>query len=168
MNKKKGVVMSIHLSPWGPFYAEAPVLQRAINHAERLTELLKDTRPNDEDEDAASWLVGRVDEMQVFVELILQRWRYEGLSEAGAAAAITAYLDTLHHGLARYFCDLAPRCCEDALLTTVVPFGMQTTEMTAFREDGRMTAIDATVIDVDPAELFAAITPAPSTPVSPV
>jgi len=154
------------LSPWGPFYADAPFLQGAINHAERLVEVLKVTRASPEDDYGAAWLFGRIEEMEIFVELILQRWHFEGLHEVAAATAITAYLDTLHHGLAFYFGELSPPCCSDALLATSIPASSlsQTAEIPAIDAFRRPLAGDTTVIDVDPAELLLGMTPAPFTP----
>jgi hypothetical protein len=153
-------------SPWGPFYGDAPFLQGAINHAERLTEVLKVTRASPEDDYGAAWLFGRIEEMEIFVELILQRWLFDGLDELAAGTAITAYLDTLHQGLAFYFGELSPACCSDALLATSIPAAplSKTTEIPAFAAMQRPVEDDATVIDVDPAELLLRMTPAPLTP----
>jgi hypothetical protein len=154
------------LSPWGPFYRDAPLLQDAINHAERLSELLRITRPRPGDERGAAWLVGRIEEMEIFVELIVQRWRFESVAEADAATAITAYLDALHHGLALHFGELSLKCCCDSLFSTSIPAPSlsQTAEIPVFDANRRPNACDATVIDVDPSDLLSGFTPAPFTP----
>jgi hypothetical protein len=153
-----GFMSTNPLSPWGPFYGNAPALQDAINHAERLAGILKLIRPRGGDDRGAVWLVGRIDEMEIFVELVIQRWRFEGLHEESAEAAITAYLDTLHHGLALHFGELSLRCCCNALFTTSVPettySEAETVEIPSFDSRRRSSEKEATVMDVDPSELL--------------
>jgi hypothetical protein len=130
---------TIPLAPWGPFYGNAPLLQDAVNHAERLSGVLKTAVPRDDDERAAAWLAGRVDEIEVFVDLTVGRWRIEGVDERAAANSIVRYLDAMHRGLALHFGELRMKCCCDGLFSTSVP----TSQTTETEDDLRTTDVHA-------------------------
>ncbi len=156
-------------SPFGPFYQHAPQLQRALDHAERLADVLKTTRAREDDDSGSAWLIGRSDEMELFVEIVVGRWRFEGLDESAAAAAVRAYVEALHDGLASNFGETTPRCCIDSLYDKALPAPSlsQTTKLpvlSATRDRGETLA---TTSDVDlPVLIDRALltTPAPSTP----
>jgi hypothetical protein len=155
------------LPPWGPFYGDAPLLQDAVNHAERLTQLLTVMRPRPRDDRGAAWLVGRSEEMETFVELIILRWRFEGLDEAAAAGEIDAYLDALHRGLAFHFGEMSLRCCCGELFATSVPESAlsQTAEIPTHDAIRRSSDAEATAVDVEPNALLLGLTMEGSTPV---
>ncbi len=134
------------ISPWGPFCPSAPLLQEAVNHAERISALLDATRPRADDDRGAAWLCGRTDEMRVFVELIVQRWRLGRSDESTAARAISAHLDTIHRGLALHFGKLSLECCCADLFTTSIP-ASQTTDAPSFEVPRRANEGESTLPD---------------------
>ncbi len=95
---------------FGPYYP--PALQRAINHAEKLCQLL--ALP----ETAASldvWNIGRSDEIARFIELVVCDWIDERLGETAAANEIDAYLEGLHEGIRRHLAITHLPCCPDTI-----------------------------------------------------
>jgi hypothetical protein len=103
------------MSPtYGPFYP--PVLQAAVDHAERLSSVLADMRVargrGRAGSVASAWLVGRVGEIETFVAQVVDEWRRRAVDERAAAAAVDGYLDLLHAGLRTHFGPtLASLCC---------------------------------------------------------
>jgi hypothetical protein len=107
------------MGAFGPFYP--PFLQEAVDHAERLVELLRALDTQTARRSAATWLVGRVDEVECLVEDLTLEWRTFGMSAQEAAAAVNAYVQALHRGLAINFGELAPSCCVGSLVITASP-----------------------------------------------
>jgi len=70
---------------------------------------------------AASWLVGRVGEVECLVGDLILDWRLGDMSAADAAQSVNAYLHALHRGLATNFGELAPSCCMSSLVVTASP-----------------------------------------------
>lgn len=106
---------------FGPFYPSA--LQDAVNHAERLAELLRTGRLVSAplDEWAAAWMTGREEEIERFVELTLARRAQGRLDDAAAAAILAGYLRSLHEGMARVLGLHRPPCCGAADAATALP-----------------------------------------------
>jgi hypothetical protein len=105
---------------FGPFYP--PALQAAVNHAERLAELLgvHELAPPTQ-EWAQAWTIGRADEVVRFVEEVVRRWREGPVRDEDAAATLEDYLAALHEGLAKHLGCTAPSCCADGDATTARP-----------------------------------------------
>jgi len=103
---------------FGPFYP--PPLQAAVSHAERLADLVSvEERSTGGGSDAAvAWLVGRSDEIERFVEQIVDDWRANRLGPQEAAAALDDYLAKLHDGLHSQLGIGAPACCFGSLTAT--------------------------------------------------
>jgi hypothetical protein len=97
------------MSAFGPFYP--PLLQRAINHAERISEVLARLPVAGADDADTAWVVGRVDEIACFVRAVARDWRVGGLDEGRATSVIAAYVDVLHAGLARCLGVETLACC---------------------------------------------------------
>lgn len=85
-----------------------PALQRAVNHAERLAELLATPELASPD---VPWVLGRAEEIAGLVEAVVADWRTGVDDEAEAAAAIDTYVAELHVGLRTHFGIVQPRCC---------------------------------------------------------
>jgi hypothetical protein len=94
---------------FGPFYP--PVLQEAINHAERLSIILARLPVAGADDAETAWIVGRVDEIACFVRAVARDWRAGGTQETRAATAIAAYIEVLHGGLAHRLGVGTLACC---------------------------------------------------------
>jgi hypothetical protein len=96
-------------------------LQEAVDHADRLAQLLKSLDPRSARRAASTWLVGRVDEIECLVGVLLDEWRCGSVSAAEAAQSVNAYVNALHRGLAMNFGELAPACCVTSLVITATP-----------------------------------------------
>jgi len=112
---------------FGPKYA--PQLQPVMNHAERFCELLAQIEPLDGASGGAEhgWLVGRRQEVETVVELVVRDWAAERIALEEATRAVTAYLDELHAGAAKYL-GLGPAlecCAEDEALTASLASKLQ-------------------------------------------
>jgi hypothetical protein len=108
------------MSPFGPFYP--PRLQASVNHAERLARvLLEEEARTVESRHVTAWLVGRADEVERFVEAVVQEWRAGERGPDAAAASLDGYLAALHEGLARRLGVTAPTCCGTDSVTTETP-----------------------------------------------
>jgi hypothetical protein len=97
------------MSAFGPFYP--PALQQAINHAERLSDVLARLPVAGAEDAETAWIVGRVDEIACFVRAITRDWRGGGVEESHAAVAIGTYVEGLHVGLARRLGVGTLACC---------------------------------------------------------
>ncbi len=97
------------MSTFGPFYSR--ILQRAINHAERLADEL--ARALDDVLVASSfdpwtpsaaevWLIGRAEEVEAVVADVVLDRQTGRLTDEEAAAEIQHYVDHLIAGLARH------------------------------------------------------------------
>ena len=100
---------------FGPFYPAQ--LQEVINHAERMAERLARLRVEG-DAAASAWLLGRVEEIETFVEHVAHEWRTLGLDPHAATRAVATYLEMLHDGMRVHFGDVSPRCCTSPLSVT--------------------------------------------------
>ena len=146
------------MNPFGPFYPRE--LQDAINHAERLSELLQRMRASVDDEAGAAWLMGRVDEIAVFVACVAQEWRLQELDVSAAAEIIRAYVDALHPGLKLHFGMTAPSCCTGHLNRTVPPPSPLDATLpipvrsSSTRRRGPAPSASATVVDMNLRELL--------------
>ena len=108
------------MSPFGPFYP--PRLQASVNHSERLARVLLEEEGRSFDaQHVAAWLIGRAGELERFVEASVGEWREGQRGPEGAAAALDAYLASLHEGLARRLGITGPRCCGTDNVTTETP-----------------------------------------------
>jgi hypothetical protein len=96
---------------FGPGYP--PFLQEAVDHAERLVHYLEAVDPATGRATAATWLVGRSEEIECFVATFVQGWRRGEATEREAARSVNAYLQALHQAVATQFAELAPSCCGD-------------------------------------------------------
>ncbi len=105
---------------FGPFYP--PRLQRPVYHAERLAAFLARGAQHSHGlpEWSRTWLHGRADEIERFVELVASDWRAEACSLEAAASALEGYLEFLHEGLAIHLGLSEPACCV-GLEPTVIP-----------------------------------------------
>lgn len=102
---------------FGPFYPST--LQRSINHAERLVEVL--IVHQECAKDGEVWLIGRSDEIQCFVLDVAADWQRGRLSEQDAVRAIDDYLDDLHLSLALFYGQDLATCCRAVGARTTVP-----------------------------------------------
>jgi hypothetical protein len=107
------------MGAFGPFYP--PYLQEAVDHAERLVELLQGLDQHAARKSAATWLVGRVEEVECLVGELTLEWRCGDMSAAETAQSVMAYVQALHRGLAINFGELAPSCCVTSLVATAPP-----------------------------------------------
>jgi hypothetical protein len=97
------------VATFGPFYP--PLLQDAVNHAERMVTMIERTPVPDAADEASAWLVGRAGEIECFVCAVLADWSEARISRGHAFIAINAYLKDLHHDLPRRLGVRRPRCC---------------------------------------------------------
>jgi hypothetical protein len=104
---------------FGPFYP--PFLQEAVNHAERLVEVLEALDPTTARLSATTWLVGRVEEVECLVGELTAEWKRGEMSESEATHSVNTYVQALHRGLAINFGELAPSCCVNSLIITATP-----------------------------------------------
>jgi hypothetical protein len=106
----RGHEASAVVSVFGPFYP--PALQGAVNHAERLSELLAahELAPPTE-RWAKVWTTGRADEVLRFAEHVVGLWQGGQLAEGGAAAMLEGYIEVVHEGIAAHLGCAAPSCC---------------------------------------------------------
>jgi hypothetical protein len=107
------------MSGFGPFYP--PLLQDAVNHAERLANMLRRVPVPGADDEASAWVTGRAEEIECFVSAVTRDWRAARLSDASAAATIGCYVDTLHRDLGTRVGLHAPRCCTSPYDVTAEP-----------------------------------------------
>lgn len=110
------------MNPFSPFYP--PRLQHVVNHAERCAELVKRRCASSNDENASAWLL-----VECFVRHIVHDWTFEVFREDAAAATMSAYLDSLHDGLAMHFGAASATCCAPDLCETAVPLSTETAPM---------------------------------------
>jgi len=104
---------------FGPFYP--PLLQDAVNHAERLANMLRRMPVPGADDQASAWVTGRAEEIDCFVDVVTHDWRAARLSDDNAADAIGRYVDVLHRDLGLRLGVLAPRCCPSPYEITAEP-----------------------------------------------
>jgi len=107
------------MCPFGPFYPA--YLQEAVDHAERLVELLEQLDPRSARRSATTWLVGRSEEVECLVVDLVAEWERGEVGESEAAQSLNSYLQGLHRGLAINFGELAPSCCAHSLVVTASP-----------------------------------------------
>jgi hypothetical protein len=107
------------MGAFGPFYP--PFLQEAVDHAERLVDLLQGLDTRTARRSASTWLVGRVEEIECLVGELVFEWRSSERTAAEAAQSVNAYVQALHRGLAINFGELAPSCCVTSLIITASP-----------------------------------------------
>jgi hypothetical protein len=82
---------------------------------------------------SAAWVMGRRQEVAVFVQQVGQDFRSTRLDAVAAAACIDAYVATLHAGLARYFGERSPACCRASrAVTAVLPRAQDGTPTTLY------------------------------------
>ena len=91
---------------FGPHYP--PALQRVVNHAERIADLLATPELSAGGE---PWVVGRSEEIASYVGVVAADWRAGMTTEDAAAVTIGRYLVELHDGLSLHFGIRQPRCC---------------------------------------------------------
>jgi hypothetical protein len=104
---------------FGPFYPQ--LLQKAVNHAERLANMLRNLAAMGPADQGAVWITGRAEEIACFVGAVTRDWRATRLSDGRAAQGIDRYVDGLHHDLcARLGIEALP-CCSAALDETAEP-----------------------------------------------
>jgi hypothetical protein len=102
------------------FSAQYPArLQGAVKHAERFCLLLGDAWRAGEE--GRIWLVGRQEEVELVVRLLIEDWM-GGLDAEAAASSVGAYLRALHFR-AREVLEVggAFACCGDGEAITVPP-----------------------------------------------
>lgn len=116
------------MSGFGPFYP--PVLQRVINHAERLSCVLDRLPIAVADDAEAAWIIGRAEEVACFVRAVSHDWQAGDLEEARAARAIGAYVDGLHAGLVVRLGVETLACCS-VVETTACPVTCRTRTIVA-------------------------------------
>jgi hypothetical protein len=105
--------MNKGMSVFGPFYPAD--LQRTVNHAERFARAIARRA------DPAVWLVGRADEIEVFVADIVADWRARRLTSKRSAAIVDRYLLDLHRGFVVFARDaVPPPCCRPCEVTVDV------------------------------------------------
>ena len=109
------------MKTFGPFYP--PLLQRAVNHADRSAHLLSalETRAAPDDEWAWALPTGRASEVERVVEHFARGWRRGDRCEYDAAAALDRYLAVVHAGMRRHLRLAVPACCREALAVTLSP-----------------------------------------------
>jgi CheY-like chemotaxis protein len=105
-------------SPFGPFYPMP--LQAAVTHAERLTNAVSDALdaildspafdPNEPTE-AEVWLVGRAEELELFVMEVVRDWRRGALRIEDAAEVLDRYIESIHRGLFENLGTERAPCC---------------------------------------------------------
>ena len=102
---------------FGPYYP--PPLQRVVDHAARLAELLRNGRlvHTPVDDWGTAWMTGRDGEIERFVEATLTARRRGKLDDAGATRSLAAYLASLHDGMARRLRLKRPACCSSGPAT---------------------------------------------------
>ncbi len=107
------------MTMFGPFYPSR--LQVAVNHAERVAELLSalEAGAPQADEWAWAWLTGRASEVERLVEHVATAWRRGEVCEPDAAAAVDRYLGVLHQGMLQHLGLSSPACCVGSLCPTV-------------------------------------------------
>jgi hypothetical protein len=134
-----------------------PFLQEAVDHAQRLVELLQTLDPRAARRSAATWLVGRVGEVECLVGELVDDWQRGAVSEADAAGAVNAYVGALHRGLAINFGELAPSCCVQSIIVTATPASFLSTTRSFPRSVGAASiAPTSTWAEVQEAELIVA------------
>jgi hypothetical protein len=104
---------------FGPFYP--PFLQEAVNHTERLVDVLEALDPTAARRSATTWLLGRVEEVECLVGELTAEWKRGEMSEPDATQAVNSYVQALHRGLAINFGELAPCCCVSSMIITATP-----------------------------------------------
>jgi hypothetical protein len=107
------------MAAFGPFYP--PLLQDAVNHAERMVIMIERTPVADAADEASAWLVGRGEEIECFVGAVLSDWHDARISRGHAFVAINAYLSDLHEDLPRRLGVRRPSCCAAADMGTALP-----------------------------------------------
>lgn len=108
------------MTTYGPFYPAG--LQRAVNHAERLGQLLSVRLSRAlVDEWAAAWMLGREEEIERFVELVVGDWKRGSFGDAQATAVLNSYLVTLHEGLSKHLRLSSSPCCVEPPAATSLP-----------------------------------------------
>lgn len=108
------------MSAFGPFYPA--VLQRTGNHAERLAQMLAARLSTAGlDGEAAAWIIGRDEEIERFVELVVADWVRRRFSDEQASAVLESYLAALHDGLVRRLGMASSPCCLGPSAMTALP-----------------------------------------------
>jgi hypothetical protein len=108
---------------FGPFYPGR--LQAAVNHAERVAELLSalEAGAPQADEWAWAWVTGRASEIERLVEHLATAWRRGEVAEPEAAAALDRYLGILHEGMRQHLGLPSPACCVGSAAATAPSTG---------------------------------------------
>ena len=104
-------------SPFGPHYPSE--LQRAVNHAERLADLVATAELVSAEQ---PWALGRSEEIAGYVTLVVADWRAGTKTEAEAAGAVDSYVGELHDSMRRIFGIAQPRCCNTTSTADEGPF----------------------------------------------
>jgi hypothetical protein len=94
------------VSLFGPYYP--PELQRSVNHAERVAELLATPELSAGGE---PWVLGRSEEIETYVAAVVADWKAASKTDREAAALIDSYLTALHQGMLAHLEIRQPRCC---------------------------------------------------------
>jgi hypothetical protein len=105
----------------GPRSVFPPYLNDAIEHLERLADVLETLDPRLARRAASTWLIGRLAEGECLLGALVRDWRDGTLTEAEAARSLNGYLNEIHRGLAVNFGELAPACCVNSLMATATP-----------------------------------------------
>ncbi len=146
---------------FGPFYPSD--LQDAVNHAERLAELVARLRLPSHEGAATAWLVGRADEIETVVTLVAREWTSKDASESSAARTLRGYLATLHVGMALHFPRAPLSCCAADFATTALPAAAMDATLESPRYAFAPFRVDDTTTEVDASVLLAALPTSTST-----
>jgi|HubBroStandDraft_1064217.scaffolds.fasta_scaffold01951_14 hypothetical protein len=97
-------------------------LQTAVNHAERLCEVLSRFEVSEwpRDDPGSAWLVGRCEAIEKVVMRTVGDWRANARTENAATRALVAYVNELHASVREHFgLETVLECCfSDAVATT--------------------------------------------------
>ena len=106
---------------FGPQYP--PRLQDAVNHAERLCGVIARVERERTSELGRAWLIGRSEEIETVLSLVVGDWRDARCSEDVATTAVREYVDELHGAVRQLFgLDAVLDCCfGDAVATVLLP-----------------------------------------------
>jgi hypothetical protein len=106
---------------FGPQYP--PRLQDAVNHAERLCGVIARVEGERASDLGRAWLVGRSEEIETVLSLVVGDWRDARCSEDAAVTAVREYVDELHGAVRKFFgLDAVLDCCfGDAVATVPLP-----------------------------------------------
>lgn len=96
-----------------------PALQEPMQHAERLCEVLARLEERGSSERARAWLVGRREEIEKVLSLVVYDWAAKIRTDQEACASVVEYLAELHSAVRRLF-GLEPvlDCCFGDVVAT--------------------------------------------------